>query len=83
MFSSLSLAYFLKMLTANDVCSLVSEELKRITDAALLSRIRELFGCPLSCRARLGLWADWGKIHMRDGAWNAFIEQVVAGQGGQ
>ncbi len=30
------------MLTANDVASLVSDEIKKITDAALLSRIREL-----------------------------------------
>jgi len=34
------------MLTASEVSSLVSEELTRITDAALLARIRELLVVP-------------------------------------
>ena len=45
----------LKMLTANDVASLVSDEIKKITDAALLSRIRELLVHYSSVRSGLRL----------------------------
>jgi hypothetical protein len=53
------------MLTANEVSSLVSDELTRITDAALLARIRELLVVPYPVER------DWeyGRVGERFTCW--------------
>src|ERR1700722_3078895 len=53
------------MLTANEVSSLVSEELTRITDAALLARIRELLVVPYPVERD---W-DYGRVGERFTCW--------------
>jgi hypothetical protein len=54
-----------KMLTANDVVSLVNEELVRITDAPLLARTRELLVVPYP----VGRGWDYGRIGERFTCW--------------
>jgi hypothetical protein len=53
------------MLTANEVSSLVGEELTRITDAALLARIRELLVVPYPVERD---W-DYGHVGERFTCW--------------
>ena len=55
------------MLTANDVVSLVNEELVRITDAPLLARTRELLVVPYPVERG---W-DYGRIGERFTCWTA------------
>ena len=53
------------MLTANEVSSLVSEDLMRITDAALLARTRELLVVPYPVERD---W-DYGRVGERFNCW--------------
>jgi len=53
------------MLTANEVSSLVSEDLMRITDAALLARTRELLVVPYPVERD---W-DYGRVGERFTCW--------------
>jgi hypothetical protein len=53
------------MLTANEVSSLVSEELTCVTDAALLARIRELLVVPYPVERD---W-DYGRVGERFTCW--------------
>jgi hypothetical protein len=65
------------MLTANEVSSLVSEELTRITDAALLARIRELLVVPCPVER------DWeyGRVGERFTCWTTGIAYCPQGFG--
>jgi hypothetical protein len=59
------------MLTANDVSFLVSDEIKKISDAALLARIRELLVSPYSVERD---W-DYGRIGERFTCWTVLEHQ--------